>query len=602
MSRFIFAAIGLTILLSAIWLIDAAFSLPIALFFKSSPLEQWSPAVHRSTNAYFSWRIDPVLSLIPKQIELVRDAAQLVTLYLSSGVLLIGLFSLFTLDNPSPLAMPKAALAATLTSLILVLLFGWDELVLGAIAWWPLMIAVLVRTKSITAPALPAILSSVTAGGIFAAAANQYALPLAALAVLISSKMRLEREASHKGAYYSACFAVLLLSTLALINVPAPAVPDYPPLSHVVPDDDLPGNIVPLVGPVSVIPIIERAAEKSLYYGPAIWLAFLALPLLALRGPRRSEASLAGVAALMIAALIWDTLPPESISQIGPLQVIHRVVPKLFFLPSAPMALAVSLLLVSLILVRRNLHLVLCIVLLPFVTNLARLNWDGVRFSPGAVQTKGTPLIDEISRLHVSGAVDGGQYRELLQRIASPSYTLLRNEGVFTLIDRDFIRDAHFVPCSEFNLSLQASHNSLNAYEAVCDARKSTRWSPGKGHQEGDEFIDIRFEDSPQLRGIELATGDFTSDFPRGVKVSCETVCAGNQNSPCFNTVREIPSYQGAIHYTSDGYPYYGGQNEVKIYFKEPISCKKIRVSQIGVTNSFDWSIAALRFLPSGQH
>jgi hypothetical protein len=127
--------------------------------------------------------------------------------------------------------------------------------------------------------------------------------------------------------------------------------------------------------------------------------------------------------------------------------------------------------------------------------------------------------------------------------------------------------------------------------ERLIDGSAHTRWTSNRNHQLGDELLTLRFSKPTRIRGIELDPGEHNTDFPRGISVR-----GGECREETARQLAQFPSWQGALSFTSDRFPYFGAQSDVKIVFakEEEVECLFIR--QTG-TAPFSWSVAELRVM-----
>jgi hypothetical protein len=123
---------------------------------------------------------------------------------------------------------------------------------------------------------------------------------------------------------------------------------------------------------------------------------------------------------------------------------------------------------------------------------------------------------------------------------------------------------------------------------AMIDRRSKTHWSTYKGAQTGGESLLIRFPAPASLRAVELSTGAFPTDFPRGLAISTGTCSLEETPQISFS------DWQGALAFTPSGFPYFSGQNDVKILLPPgpPLGC--LLIKQTG-SAPFDWSVTELK-------
>jgi hypothetical protein len=117
------------------------------------------------------------------------------------------------------------------------------------------------------------------------------------------------------------------------------------------------------------------------------------------------------------------------------------------------------------------------------------------------------------------------------------------------------------------------------------------RWSSRTGAQRGNEMLTVRFRSSTQVRGIELDPGPFSTDYPRGLKIT-----GGPCEQSAAPVLAEYPVWQGSLHALPRGIPYYAPRNEVRVILPMPTEVSCLFIYQTG-TAPFDWSISRIRVI-----
>jgi hypothetical protein len=126
--------------------------------------------------------------------------------------------------------------------------------------------------------------------------------------------------------------------------------------------------------------------------------------------------------------------------------------------------------------------------------------------------------------------------------------------------------------------------------DRTADGSLHTRWT-SSSNQVGDELFTLRFSRPTPIRGLELDPGEYAADFPRGLSV---------RGGPCreedARLIAYFPSWQGALSFTTEGFPYFSGQEAVRVLFakKELVECIFARQTS---TAPFAWSVAEVRLL-----
>ena len=132
------------------------------------------------------------------------------------------------------------------------------------------------------------------------------------------------------------------------------------------------------------------------------------------------------------------------------------------------------------------------------------------------------------------------------------------------------------------------------------DRNYGTRWHTGNPGQHANEWLRLRFSKINKIKGVIVSTGEFASDFPRGIEVLISSDCPEE-----FNYKEDLKDYRqvfyanpwkGRTEYTEKGYPYFGSQSEVGIYFNETEQVQCLVIKQLAVSPKFDWSVAEVFF------
>jgi hypothetical protein len=103
----------------------------------------------------------------------------------------------------------------------------------------------------------------------------------------------------------------------------------------------------------------------------------------------------------------------------------------------------------------------------------------------------------------------------------------------------------------------------------------------------GSEFISVSFSTPITTQGLRIKLGKHTSDFAPGLLI---------QNGPCsapLQTLINAPDWQGAISLTPSGYPYFLGQDDIRIIFANPISTSALCLRNTRSSN-FDWYVGRI--------
>ena len=553
----------------------------------------WHPTVSTVTNASFMWRGSPLpFRHISNQPDIF--AAKFSLMMLATGLLVF-----ISRSTPgSGFVLPIAgALSLTLG---IASYFGFDHTVFSTIPWclWLACAFASAFRSDVGKLSKYGPLFILQVWVTFNANQLSLLVAIAAFAVAWSvEKCRIPDLPAQRLLIPIASFAIPLA---VLFTVPEFPFPDYPLQAHLVPDDGLPGFTRPLIGPGTPLPVIDRGAVRSAYGQLSAILLTLSCGLLLTRQIQpQSIFTTLWMPAAITALLAWiDTRLPEGLSQIGPLASASRLVPELYLIPLAPLAAGFSL------------------VFLIAGASLQKKRWFGAFFcaivlAASLVESTSSTSLFQPAKHPMSAGPFEGMERSAIAPIAndvfsSPSLYLLRTVGVKSLSgQREAARlGLHFHAIPAGAVMISASHdNDPKKLRFLTDRRRDKRrWSAGKGFQSGDEKLHLFFTHPTRLSGVKLFSGEFTSDFPRGLRISTARRCS--MHMPGAKVIRKnyslasaLSSWQGQVKFTPAGYPYFGGQDKVQVYFPESIEARCLLIEQIGKDASFDWSVTEIEVL-----
>ncbi|NLF25311.1 MAG: hypothetical protein GX589_06600 [Deltaproteobacteria bacterium] len=580
---------------------------PVASMTSALQRENWHSVIHFSENSYFSWRLN----------TLVFEAAQALCGEgcLDAGVAIIQLAILFFgYSWLLVVAAGGSVLSAALTSALFCygvsFLWGADLLITGSLAWMPWLMALLLKVKTKDCRIITRMFLIFCVAYMLAGSANQLAILLAPAALIGIGEwhpLKQEQDAPARGRMAALFILILLPAALTLWQAPRPDFPPYPGLSHVVPHTGVPGMVRPLIGPAAPsVAIIDRNFVRHNYAFISLWALILSFALAYIIGLKRSKHRSAVTALTLFVLVALDTLPSESTSQIMPLAVLARTIPHLFYFSLTGLTLAVGFLFLILWLhqVRSSseykkqkiAYLGLLVVVALFLLTPHAL---GRKFAAGALQDPESlkvwhEFLDKFPDRH------SDQAKRIEKSVISPSYAMLRNEGLWPVLAYEELKDTSFKPVSEAHtLYVDSSGNKARKLLNLT-GKHARRWSLKKGRQEGDEWLAVYFKKPQPLRGVELYLGDFKHDFPRGVRLSFKAECHPEEDLKPeafkgYTLALEIPKWQGAPGFTPQGHPYYSAQSNVKLFLRKPLRAQCLHIQQIAKEPNFDWSLVELR-------
>ena len=528
----------------------------------------WFPMVNLNHNAYYNWRVDHISRLF---IELFsplyaanKPLFRLIILYV--GTLL------FTrrLTSQSSLARIPLCLIPGITMLAVV---GINPIVVGSLAWMPILAVVCSVLLTKTNPRAWWLLAVVVVTE-HCLSANQ-ASPLATLAAyalaIVSNQARGRSMVSRQRTVLVACL-VFIPMLLTVVSTPMPELPDYPRAGRVVPDDGVEGLLRPLIGPSYPFESIHRADVRELYDSVSIYVLVASALSIFMFRIIRSEPSrtLAMWSTILALGAFLDTTLPEEWSNIAPVASISRLLPwgTHYCLTAICLGLAAWLLGMAWIAhSRRGVDILISAVAL----------YSIVETSPAIYH----PFL---SRYATSSDP------ELKKILCSPSSAVIRHFAYqHPNLMEDLSKMKHIAKQSSVDLTSAEATISMTPSSKAPPSEQYWRWSSRRGKQVGDEVLTIAFHQPTTLRGIELDSGTYFTDFPRGVEIlggPCELEKA--------KVLFDIPSWQGSLAFTPHGYPYLSSRSVVRATFnnEEQVSCLFVRQTGRALV---DWSVSRVR-------
>jgi hypothetical protein len=176
------------------------------------------------------------------------------------------------------------------------------------------------------------------------------------------------------------------------------------------------------------------------------------------------------------------------------------------------------------------------------------------------------------------------------QGLTTLGYTFKRDEvGGYVVLSE--LQPPHLrgqkVPAS--NLSVTTSHNSAHA-PLVLDEKSSTRWGSAAPQTPG-MWVEVSFAQPSTLSGLSYRLDSWSSDYPRGLEISCNTI-AGKQIVLLNNQQYAFVQYLQTGFRRTDGF--------LELSFASPL-CSSVRLTQLSSHPVLDWSISDLIFYTEGD-
>lgn len=173
--------------------------------------------------------------------------------------------------------------------------------------------------------------------------------------------------------------------------------------------------------------------------------------------------------------------------------------------------------------------------------------------------------------------------------ITSPSLRIFLDEGpsVLNAPLKDSLRSRSL---DRFPFHIQASTHS-EYLDRINTPELSKRWASLAGKQQGNEWIQISFDEPQTIKGLTVFPGEFQTDYPRGLVIQ-----SGNNCESLSDVYVSVP-YEGSILRSKDGFPFRTTPNLGEVLFNYPVQTSCIKILQVGESLDYDWSVSAIRIL-----
>ncbi|HMO01373.1 MAG TPA: hypothetical protein PKD37_04435 [Oligoflexia bacterium] len=568
-----------------------------------SPLAR--PLTDTITNSYFTWQECPAIRFLAKwsrsaasrlnlkttEQEVFSASAMLIFILGTLLLIRIGSASLYKLQ-PHPLGLSvvsSIAIGIAVTSIT-----RFDKVALQATAWLPLVTAFLLVNKnsSYRSPTFLILLiyflyRLFVAAGFFS--------PLVAIAVFFLVFLIYPQKNSQELKLLISLVAISTIYVLLSLNLPS--LPDYPNFARVVPDDGLPGNITPLITANPIVQIVDRSAEIMIakYSLIALLPVTLALLLSIIRGyatfnQKNFSPKIIILFLAMIGIVLWD-LTPEVLASQGPLQAIKRILPGGMF--------------ISII----NIYLALLVSIYGIWGSL-------IGFKFFTLISLGLSILLSIFNPYYQSVTHIQNFDQNNMIVNSPSYYLIKQLGENVISAKELLPKIKPARVRDTMLTTYSHLGDID-YAPLVDGRNKSRILLSSGGQKGDEWLQMRFHLPVSAYGIQLNISKFPGDFPRGIQVYYKKRCqrlekpkivfGKNLTAPLikeYQKLIDIDNWQGEVKYTQIGFPYFGSQNIVNLYFlnnfPNPTKFQCLLIKQTGKDSFFEWSIGELKLLQTG--
>lgn len=458
-----------------------------------------------------------------------------------------------------------------LSDVLLLAIFGWDLAVWSFLAVFSLACLVgglvVKRFRMEISVGLLLAIASFLLAGVFSLSA----LLLAAFYLLLSEN---RRGASLVG--LALCFSVVLG-----VVATGPQLPNYPSGAEVVPSYHTVDGLTPFIGDQLPIRSVNLAQVRERVFGIIPLTALLIIVSGVLLGFLPWLA-----AALLLCAALDSSLLRPFYAQMMPIQSLSRILPGGLFYPLSYLALAGSIVTLSLELRRaKEWSVARCVVFCSVFAVCIAL----VVMGPRRLYTPENEL--RLRKEFITGGFENV--------INSPSCFVLASVGTSEIKKRISRRDTVFSPVGDKLESVVSAAGPIDP-EVIADGKGATGWHTDQAVQRGNEWLEVLL--SAPVTGIKLDTGVYFSDFPRGIRVryleSCPTDRTRWQSAPI--ALNLTPNH-GDVFVTDEGYPYFGQQYSVSAFLPPGESARCFYLEQTGQDENYAWTVADLLVAPATE-
>lgn len=552
----------------------------------SSSGSGWYEAVNIFSNAFLCWRKNELLASLA---HMLPDLSQVFgkELLLFSLIYLLGLtlWASGKAEQRSPRALAVLVSCVTLSYLYL---YSYDSVAMQSVAFLPLLLLSMKKLFASEEWDFKLVITLIAVFYFFLTTANQLSSVLLIYSLIYMQTLPSLPQAGVRNRVVT----ILMLACGLLYSLLAPAAesPQYPHFARLVPEDGIPGNLMPLIGSFPPVPYINRPAVKELYFIPSlmIFLASLACGIFS----KRTKVSWLLLA--FSACCVLDCAAPESVSLIAPVYTISRLIPGLFHFVLLPVTLGFTLILLAKHAQTTipSLTAALCLVFIFAAHGISRqINL--------ATLTQLMPAERFNSEIR-SSTRPISEVNQIRKVLASPSYYLISQRGLEYALPSNTtgLKRTHLRP--EDLLAVESSAgNGVDLHGSMLDRNEKTRWSVPGVQQSSDQAIRIMLAGKREIKGLNISCGPYVTDFPRGLEISYSAECSlvNGEIRSQLERIFYSPEWMGPIEYTSNGYPYFGNQSDVTVTFPNAIDVKCLEIKQIGRDLHYDWSVTQLDLL-----
>jgi hypothetical protein len=563
-------------------------SLYSAALFRISDTNNWSPLINLNHNGFHSWRVDHLTkifnTLFPAFQFGERSIISIAVLFFGTLALIANLKRLKgdAITNrgiEGAVSLLNSLLSLSVVTTV-ILATGLDPVVFGYLAWIPGLAIIIARINSNERSSFFQLLILGLISCENALSANQLSILSAAAAFWLAS---LISKSSSKSSPWLVSCILLVPAIFSVFSAPLPEIPSYSRSAHVLPFETSTLEVRPLIGMAYPFEVLNRSAVRELYKGRAAILLIAALISLSILRVfnRQGEAPryLAKIGLILGFLTILNTTLPEPWSTISPLPSLARLLPSGTSYSITSIAIGLGYWLLGLALVS-SFSMVKALLISALGLSLSQVG-SGELYHP---------------LLHKVQSASSQNESKFERLVLSPSTAIFREVAKSGIDIEGWIKKTRdssqliFSDIQQLNPKIEVfPAPTRESLESAKKLEGTWRWSARTGRQTGEERITITFDQAQKISGIELDPGSFASDYPRGLEVS-----GGACDPEAAPLLATYPIWQGPLHVTAHGFPYYGPRNEVRIAFDDAVEVRCIYLKQTGRAK-VDWSVSRIR-------
>lgn len=380
------------------------------------------------------------------------------------------------------------------------------------------------------------------------------------------------------------CLTVTL-TVLIFLSFPLPSTLDIPNNSAVLPPFEIASFPLPyFIGHNTPRAYINKPEILKLYTIPVLSLLALSLGYIhpTFKKIKTAQGKLSLIAIILSALIVLDLCLPYKFSVNLPLESLGRIIPPLYLGSTALYLIPLTFFLWFIVTfntkVVRKLLVLSSIATFGFVfyhQNIHRASID--------------KAITTIKKLP-------NGYINFKNPVGYPILYLAKSNYSENLISQSKLKGrSDYRPLEKDEVKITTSHNQKDAL-TLLDNSSSTRWSPQKGGQSGDEYVQLEFLEPTPIKKIEFSVGNFVTDFPDELSVIYGDSCANSRGKGTYQ--HTFAPWFGSLTLSDKNLLSFGKREVFEMTFpnegQNPINCLKIM--QTGRRN-FDWSIATIRII-----